>query len=192
MSNNYPGKLIIFSAPSGAGKTTLVHNILKNFPQVEFSVSACSRPIRPGETEGKDYYFLSVDEFKGKIENAEFVEWEEVYKDNFYGTLKIEVERIWARNHVVIFDVDVVGGVNLKKNYGDNALSIFVKAPSLAHLEERLKKRETETPESIARRMAKAKKEMDYAVQFDAIVLNDDIQEAFAQSEKMVRDFLSS
>jgi len=192
MSNIYPGKLIIFSAPSGAGKTTLVHNVLKKFPQVEFSVSACSRPIRPGETEGKDYYYLSVDEFRKKIENAEFVEWEEVYKDNFYGTLKIEVERIWARNHVVIFDVDVVGGLNLKKNYGENALSIFVKAPSLAHLEERLKRRETETPESIARRMAKAKNEMDYAAQFDAIVLNDDIQVAFAQSEKLVRDFLSS
>jgi guanylate kinase len=192
MSNIYPGKLIIFSAPSGAGKTTLVHNILKNFPQVEFSVSACSRPIRPGETEGKDYYYLSVDEFRKKIENAEFVEWEEVYKDNFYGTLKIEVERIWARNHVVIFDVDVVGGLNLKKNYGENALSIFVKAPSLAHLEERLKRRETETPESIARRMAKAKNEMDYAAQFDAIVLNDDIHVAFAQSEKLVRDFLTS
>ena len=192
MSNIYPGKLIIFSAPSGAGKTTLVHNILKNFPQVEFSVSACSRPIRPGETEGKDYYYLSVDEFRKKIENAEFVEWEEVYKDNFYGTLKIEVERIWARNHVVIFDVDVVGGLNLKMNYGENALSIFVKAPSLAHLEERLKRRETETPESIARRMAKAKNEMDYAAQFDAIVLNDDIHVAFAQSEKLVRDFLTS
>lgn len=192
MNTDFQGKLIIFSAPSGAGKTTLVHHILRNFPQVEFSVSACSRPIRQGETEGKDYYFLSVKDFQQKIQNNEFVEWQEVYKDNYYGTLKNEVERIWAKNHVVIFDVDVVGGLNLKRNYGKNALSVFVKAPSIAHLEERLKKRETETPESIARRMAKAIKEMDYANQFDAIVLNDDIQSAFSQSEKLVRDFLLS
>ncbi len=192
MSGEFPGKLIIFSAPSGAGKTTLVHHILKMFPQVEFSVSACSRPIRPGEEEGRDYYFLSVDEFKRKIESNEFVEWQEVYKDNFYGTLKKEVERIWAKNHVVIFDVDVVGGLNLKDTYGKNALSIFVKAPSLKHLEDRLKKRETETAESIARRMAKANKEMNYAEKFDAIVLNDDIQKAFDESQRLVTGFLLS
>jgi guanylate kinase len=192
MSVEFPGKLIIFSAPSGAGKTTLVHHILKIFPQVEFSVSACSRPIRPGEKEGKDYYFLSVDEFKKKIENNEFVEWQEVYKDNYYGTLKKEVERIWAKNHVVIFDVDVVGGLNLKETYGKNALSVFVKAPSLKHLEDRLKRRETETAESIARRMAKASKEMNYAEKFDAIVLNDDIQKAFDESQRLVTGFILS
>lgn len=192
MSSSGNGKLIIFSAPSGAGKTTIVHHILKVFPQIEFSVSACSRPKRAGETEGEDYYFLSVEEFRNKIQNNEFVEWQEVYKDNYYGTLKTEVERIWAKNHVVIFDVDVVGGLNLKNTYGANALSVFVKAPSIQHLEERLRKRETETQESIARRMAKAEKEMAYAEKFDAIVLNDNILRAFEASEKLVANFLSS
>lgn len=192
MSSSGNGKLIIFSAPSGAGKTTIVHHILKVFPQIEFSVSACSRPKRAGETEGEDYYFLSVEEFRNKIQNNEFVEWQEVYKDNYYGTLKTEVERIWAKNHVVIFDVDVVGGLNLKNTYGANALSVFVKAPSIQHLEERLRKRETETQESIARRMAKAEKEMAYAEKFDAIVLNDNMLRAFEASEKLVANFLSS
>ena len=192
MKNTGNGKLIIFSAPSGAGKTTIVHHILKTFPQIEFSVSACSRAKRNGEVDGKDYYFLTVEEFRNKIQNEEFVEWQEVYKDNYYGTLKREVERIWAKNHVVIFDVDVVGGLNLKNTYGNNALSVFVKAPSIQHLAERLKKRETETPESIARRMAKAEREMAYAEKFDAIVLNDDMNRAFEESEKLVRNFLRS
>lgn len=192
MKNTGNGKLIIFSAPSGAGKTTIVHHILKTFPQIEFSVSACSRAKRNGEVDGKDYYFLTVEEFRNKIQNDEFVEWQEVYKDNYYGTLKMEVERIWAKNHVVIFDVDVVGGLNLKNTYGNNALSVFVKAPSIQHLAERLKKRETETPESIARRMAKAEREMTYAEKFDAIVLNDDMNRAFEESEKLVRNFLLS
>ena len=186
------GKLIIFSAPSGAGKTTLVHHILNVFPDIEFSISACSRPMRSGEQHEKDYYFLSLVDFKKKIENNEFIEWQEVYKDNFYGTLKSEIDRIWSRNHHVIFDVDVEGGLNLKKVFGEKALSIFVKAPSISHLEERLKKRDTETPESIARRMAKAEKEMLYANKFDAIILNDSKEKAFEESERLVRNFLFS
>ncbi len=154
------GKLIIFSAPSGAGKTTIVKHLLNVFPQLEFSVSACSRPKRSYETHGVDYYFLSVEEFKQKIKNEEFVEWEEVYKDNFYGTLRVEIERIWNKGMNVIFDVDVVGGLHLKKLYAEKALAIFVMPPSIQHLEMRLKSRETETSESIARRMGKAENEL--------------------------------
>jgi len=185
------GKLIIFSAPSGAGKTTIVHHLLKVFPeQLEFSVSACSRPKRKHETHGVDYYFVSVDEFKKKIENNEFVEWEEVYKDNFYGTLKVELERIWNKGKHIIFDMDVMGGINLKKKYGDAALSIFVMPPSIEHLEKRLQSRETETPESIARRIGKAKNEINTATQFDKIILNDVLEHALEEAEKMVAEFL--
>lgn len=185
------GKLIIFSAPSGAGKTTIVHHLLKVFPDLEFSVSACSREMRKGEQYGVDYYFLSVDEFKEKIERGEFVEWEEVYKDNFYGTLRSEVERIWKKGKHVIFDVDVIGGINLKKQFGANALSVFVMPPSIEHLENRLKSRETETPESIARRMGKAEQELKTANQFDKIILNDKLEHAFEEAERIVEDFLN-
>jgi guanylate kinase len=185
------GKLIIFSAPSGAGKTTIVHHLLKVFPDLEFSVSACSREMRKGEAYGVDYYFLSVDEFKDKIERGEFVEWEEVYKDNFYGTLRSEVERIWKKGKHVIFDVDVIGGINLKKQFGANALSVFVMPPSIEHLENRLKSRETETPESIARRMGKAEQELKTANQFDKIILNDKLEHAFEEAERIVEDFLN-
>ena len=184
------GKLIIFSAPSGAGKTTIVHHLLNKVPKLEFSVSACSRPIRKDETHGVDYYFISVDDFKKKIENEEFVEWEEVYKDNFYGTLKTEIERIWKKGHHIIFDMDVVGGLNLRKQFGDQALAIFVMPPSIQHLEERLKMRETETPESIARRIGKAEVELQTADQFDKIILNDSLEHAFAEAEKTVSEFL--
>lgn len=192
MSNKFiqPGKLIIFSAPSGAGKTTIVHHILSKFKEIEFSVSACSRKKRVGEKEGKDYYFLGVNGFKEKIKHNAFVEWQEVYENHFYGTLKSEIERIWAKGHHVIFDVDVIGGLNLKKIYGDRALSIFVKAPSIKDLEARLKLRDTETPESIARRMAKAEKEMGYATEFDYILLNDDMQQALNDAEQLVADFI--
>ena len=185
------GKLIIFSAPSGAGKTTIVHHLLKQFPVLEFSISACSRAMRKDEKEGEDYYFLSVDEFKKKIENQEFLEWEEVYTDNFYGTLKSEIERIWNKGHHVIFDVDVYGGLNLKKIFGEKALAIFVKAPSIQHLENRLKLRETETPESIARRIKKAEHEITLAPQFDKIVVNDIMENAFKQAEELVKNFLT-
>ena len=186
------GKLIIFSAPSGAGKTTIVHHLLGKFPdKLEFSVSATSRPIRGDEAEGVDYYFISVTEFKKKIENFEFVEWEEVYKNNFYGTLKKEIDRIWRKGKNVIFDVDVIGGLNLKKQFGKKALAIFVMPPSLKSLEDRLKKRETETPESIKRRMDKAKTEMYTAPRFDHILLNEDLATAFLNAEKLVVEFLN-
>jgi guanylate kinase len=185
------GKLIIFSAPSGAGKTTIVHHLLDKIDTLEFSVSACSRAMRKDETYGVDYYFLSVDEFKQKIANDEFVEWEEVYKDNFYGTLKAEIERIWKKGMHVIFDVDVVGGLNLKNQFGDNALAIFVMPPSIQHLENRLKSRETETSESIARRIGKAENELKTADLFDKIVVNDKLADAFIEAEKIVGEFLS-
>lgn len=184
------GKLVIFSAPSGAGKTTIVRHLLEVFPQLEFSVSACSRAKRPYETHGVDYYFLSLDEFKQKIENDEFIEWEEVYKDNFYGTLKVEVERIWKKGKHVIFDVDVVGGLHLKSKFDDKALAVFVMPPSIQHLEERLKLRETETPESIARRVGKAENELKTATEFDKIILNDSLQHAFAEADRIVAEFL--
>ena len=184
------GKLVIFSAPSGAGKTTIVQHLLKKTPKLEFSVSACSRPMRKDETHGVDYYFISVDEFRQKILNEEFVEWEEVYKDNYYGTLKAEIERIWKKGHHIIFDMDVVGGLNLKKQFGEQALAIFVMPPSIQHLENRLKMRETETPESIARRIGKAEVELQTATQFDKIVLNDTLAHAFAEAEKVVNEFL--
>ena len=186
----HSGKLIIFSAPSGAGKTTIVHHILKKFGEIEFSVSACSRKKRIGEKEGKDYYFLGVNGFKEKIKNNAFVEWQEVYENHFYGTLKSEIDRIWAKGHHVIFDVDVVGGLNLKKIYGERALSIFVMAPSIKDLEERLKLRDTETTESIARRMAKAEKEMDFSAEFDYILMNDDMHQALNDAEQLVADFI--
>lgn len=184
------GKLIIFSAPSGAGKTTLVHHALKVFPELAFSVSACSRDRRPTEQDGVDYYFLGIDGFRKRIQENAFIEWEEVYIGNYYGTLRSEIERIWALGKHVIFDVDVVGGVNLKSQFGDKALSIFVKAPSLAHLEERLRLRDTETEESIGKRMEKAMREMEYANRFDVILLNDVMATAMNQSENIIREFL--
>lgn len=186
------GKLIIFSAPSGSGKTTIVRHLLTRDLNLEFSVSACSRPQRVGEVDGKDYYFLSVDEFKQKIKNEEFVEWEEVYTNNFYGTLRSEIKRIWARGKHVVFDVDVKGGLNLKKQFGDDALAVFVKAPSIKHIEERLKMRDTETPESFARRIQKAAKEMETASDFDVILVNDDLNNALREAERIVKDFVVS
>jgi len=184
------GKLIIFSAPSGAGKTTIVRHLLKMFPQLEFSVSACSRPMRNYETHGVDYYFLSLEEFRQKIGDNEFIEWEEVYKDNFYGTLKVEIERIWKKGKHVIFDVDVVGGLHLKNQFGDMAMAVFVMPPSIQHLETRLKLRESETAESLARRINKAENELKTADLFDKIVLNDKLENAFVEAEKIVSKFL--
>lgn len=185
------GKLIIFSAPSGAGKTTIVHHLLNTFSeQLEFSVSAASRKIRGDEAEGVDYYFISVEDFKKKILSGEFVEYEEVYKNQFYGTLQKEIWRIWRKGKHVIFDLDVKGGLNLKKQFGKKALAIFVMPPSLKSLEERLKKRETETPESIVRRLAKAPEEMKSAKQFDKIIVNENLENAFVSAEKIVEKFL--
>lgn len=184
------GKLVIFSAPSGAGKTTIVHHLLSKKFGLEFSVSATTRKQRPGEVNGVDYYFLSVDDFKEKIKKKEFVEWEEVYTDNFYGTLRSEVERIWNKGNDVIFDVDVEGGINLKLAYQEKALAIFVMPPSLDSLKKRLESRETETPESVERRMKKAPSEIEKATYFDRLILNDNLQEAFKRAENLVRDFL--
>lgn len=184
-------KAIIFSAPSGAGKTTIVHHLLKVFPELCFSVSACSRKKRANEVDGKDYYFMGVEGFKSAIENGLFLEYEEVYKDNFYGTLKSEIERIWAMNKTVIFDVDVVGGLNLKKLFAEKALSVFVKAPSIEELERRLKSRQTESSEKIAIRIQKAKHEMAFEKEFDVALINVDLEHSLPEAEKLVRDFLA-
>ena len=186
-----PGKLIIFSAPSGSGKTTIVKYLLTKNLGLEFSVSACSRPQRPGEIHGKDYYFLSPTEFKERINANLFIEWEEVYKDNYYGTLKSEVERIWEKGNHVIFDVDVMGGLNLKKQFGKKALAVFVKAPSIKVIAERLKIRATESPESFARRIDKAEQEMETAMYFDITLLNDDLDIALKEAEQLVKEFIN-
>lgn len=185
------GKAIIFSAPSGAGKTTIVKRLLGYFDKLAFSISACSRPRRNRvEVHGEDYYFMSVADFKSKIKNDDFVEWEEVYADSFYGTLKSEIERIWALGKTVIFDVDVVGGKNIKQYFGDNALAIFVKPPSVKHLRERLATRDTETEASIDIRMEKAERELGYAIHFDHILLNDELEKAVNEAKNLVADFL--
>lgn len=187
------GKLIIFSAPSGSGKTTLVRHILKTYPnQIEFSISATSRAKRGVEVNGKDYYYLSVEEFKQKVANNEFLEWEEVYAGTHYGTLRSEVERIWAKNKAVIFDIDVEGGLNLKNQFGDKALAVFVMPPSIKILEERLHSRSTDSKESIARRIAKAEKELKTAELFDVFILNENLEEACAKAEEIVQDFLNT
>lgn len=184
-------KVLIFSAPSGSGKSTIVNHILGLYPSsMEFSVSATSRPPRGEEKHGREYYFLSPDEFRKSVKEDKFVEFEEVYEGRFYGTLKSECERIWAAGHVIIFDVDVKGGVNLKKYFGDKALSIFIKAPSVEVLRERLVKRGTDSPEAIEERVAKAEEEMTYAPKFDYVLVNDDLNTAYAESEKVVEDFL--
>jgi guanylate kinase len=187
------GKAIIFSAPSGAGKTTIVHHLLGNEAlRLSFSVSATSRPKRGHEQDGKDYYFLSSEDFLIRAKAGEFVEWEEVYKDQYYGTLKSEIERIWAEGKNVIFDVDVVGGLNLKKIFGDRALAVFVQPPSIEVLNFRLRNRSTETPEKIAMRIEKAKHEMAFAPKFDMILINDKLPEALAQAESRVQEFIAS
>jgi len=184
------GKLVIFSAPSGSGKTTIVQRLLKNDLNLEFSISACSRPKRKGEEHGRDYYFLSQEEFLQKIKEGEFVEWEEVYKDHFYGTLRSEVERIRNQGKNVIFDIDVQGGLNLKKNFGGEALAIFVMPPSLEELEKRLKHRSTDDPEKINLRILKAESELKYAELFDRILYNTDLEQAVSGAEDMVAEFI--
>ena len=185
------GKAIIFSAPSGSGKTSLVKELMKQVPDLGFSISACTRDKRGRhEVHGRDYYFLSIEEFKQKIDQDAFVEWEEVYAGNFYGTLKEEVLRIWKDGKAVIFDVDVKGGLALKKYFGDQALAIFVKVPSLDVLESRLNDRGTETEESLSRRIYKAKFEMTFEAQFDVTVFNDDFTRSSADAVALVTEFL--
>ena len=185
------GKLIILSAPSGSGKTTIVKHLLNTMPNLEFSITACSRPKRDCEIDGRDYYFISVEEFKHRIATNDFVEWEEVYSGSFYGTLKSEVDRIWAKNHIVALDVDVKGGIHLKKIFGANALSIFIMPPSIGVLKQRLESRGTETPESLAKRVGKAAEEMTFANQFDKIIVNDNLEKSYKEAEKLVLDFLN-
>lgn len=185
-------KVLIFSAPSGSGKSTIVNHILGLHPEIEFSVSATSRLPRGEEKDGVEYFFYSADVFRLLVRDDKFVEFEEVYPDRFYGTLKAEVNRIWARGHVIIFDVDVKGGVNLKKYFGDQALSVFIQAPSVEVLRERLVKRGTDSAEDIEKRVAKAAEEMTYAPKFDRILVNDDLATALAEAENMVDTFLSA
>ncbi|NBG64867.1 guanylate kinase [Acidiluteibacter ferrifornacis] len=184
------GKCIIFSAPSGAGKTTIVKRLLEEIKALRFSVSACTRERRVNETDGKDYYFLSINDFKNKINRNEFIEWEEVYTDHYYGTLKKEIERIWQEGHHVIFDVDVVGGLNLKKYFGDKALAIFVMPPSIQELEARLRGRATETEDRLAKRIGKAEQELKTADQFDVILVNEHLEEACEEAKSLVRNFI--
>ena len=186
------GKLIIFSAPSGAGKTTIVKQLLERGLNLEFSISATSRAPRPNELHGRDYYFISENEFKTRVAAGEFLEWEEVYSGICYGTLKSEVDRICNQGKNVIFDVDVVGGLNIKKHFGNRALAIFVQPPSVEELRVRLKNRQTETEEKIAMRIAKAEYEMTFAPQFDVIVVNQNLETAVNEAEKLVRDFIAT
>ena len=184
------GKLIIFSAPSGAGKTTIVKHLLQKGFNLEFSTSACNRQPRNNEVHEKDYYFLTTEDFKQKIENNEFVEWEEVYNGRYYGTLRSEVNRIWDKGKNVLFDVDVVGGVNIKKQFGNKALSVFVMPPSVDELRKRLTNRNTDSEEDIEKRVAKAEKEMQYAKYFDKVILNDNLERAKQEAENILNNFL--
>lgn len=188
----HKGKAIIFSAPSGSGKTTIVRHLLTQFPELQFSISASTRDKR-GRTEehGKDYYFLSPEEFQNHITNDDFIEWEEVYEGNFYGTLKSEIERIWSEGKHVIFDVDVKGGINLKKYFGDAGLAVFVKVPNLDVLTERLTDRGTEDEASLSRRLYKAKFEMGFADQFDVTLINEKLETALTEAKNLVTDFLN-
>ena len=182
-------KVMVFSAPSGAGKTTIVTHLLETFNKLEFSVSATSRAPRGQEVDGKDYYFLSTREFKKRVKNNEFVEYEEVYPGSFYGTLKSEVERIWAKGNVIMFDVDVKGGVNIKKIFGEKAFTVFIMPPSLEVMEQRLRARGTDSDEAIKTRIAKAAEEMTYAAKFDTVLVNDVLEESFAKADRLVTLF---
>lgn len=186
-------KVVIFSAPSGAGKSTIVNHLLNLFPELEFSISATSRAPRGQEKHGVEYYFYTSDEFRSLIADDRFVEYEEVYAGSFYGTLKSEVDRIWAKGNTIIFDIDVQGGVNLKKFFGEKALSVFIQAPSVEILRERLVGRGTDTPEAIEKRVAKAASETEFAEgKFDYVLINDDLQTAKDEAEKVIGDFLKA
>ena len=186
------GKVIIFSAPSGAGKTTIVRALLDVISELSFSISACSRNPRSQEVNGKDYHFIGIEGFKNKIKNNEFVEWEEVYQDHFYGTLNSELTRIWNANKTVVFDVDVVGGMSLKKKFGKNALAIFVMPPSLMVLEERLRNRNTDSEQKIRQRLEKAEQEISLSSGFDVILKNENLDIAISDAKAIVNQFLKS
>lgn len=186
------GKIVIISAPSGAGKTTIVNFLLSRNLNLEFSVSATTRTAREGETDGKDYHFISVEEFRRRIERNEFLEWEEVYKGQFYGTLKNETEKILNQGRNIIFDVDVKGGINLKNYFGTNAISIFIMPPSVDELKKRLEKRGKDNAAEIKKRLSKALKEMQLANQFDFIIINDRLENALNEAYNMVKSFLGN
>lgn len=186
------GKVIIFSAPSGAGKTTIVRALLDKKSELSFSISACSRDPRGQELNGKDYHFIGIEAFRSKIKNNEFAEWEEVYENHFYGTLNSELTRIWNANKTVVFDVDVVGGLNLKNKFGKNALAIFVMPPSLKILEQRLRNRNTDSEQKIRQRLAKAEEEISLSSGFDIVLENDDLDKAVFEANAIVNEFLVS
>jgi guanylate kinase len=187
---NYQHKLILFCGPSGSGKTTIVHHLLKKFPMMRFSVSATTRPKRENETDGIDYHFLSPEEFRTKIANNEFLEWEEVYKDRYYGSLKSEVDKILSEGNVALFDIDVVGGLNIRKNYGRQLLDVFVMPPSVDELHKRLVARATEDEESLRKRLDKSEEEMHAAFQFNHVIVNIDLLKAIQEAEEKVLAFL--
>jgi guanylate kinase len=186
------GKLIVISAPSGAGKTSIVHFLLNKIAGLSFSVSACSRTKRENETDGIDYHFLAVEEFQKKIKKGDFLEWEEVYKNQYYGTLKSETERIWEKGETVIFDVDVLGGLNIKKQYTSECLAIFIMPPSLETLEERLQSRGSESADSLHKRISKAKGEIARSGEFDKVILNDNFDIACEKTMQVIRNFIKS
>lgn len=185
------GKLLIFAAPSGAGKTTIVRHLLGRFPQLAFSVSATTRNQRPHEQDGRDYYFMDTDTFRQKMAQGEFVEWEEVYEGQYYGTLRAEIERLWSEGRHVLFDVDVKGALRLKAAYPDQALAVFVKPPGPETIRQRLIARGTETPETLAKRMARVAEELSYEPRFDQVLINDDLSRALAEAETLVANQLA-
>lgn len=190
MKESDPGKLIVFSAPSGSGKTTIVRHLLNQKElNLDFSISATSRDSRGEEQHGKDYYFMSPEKFRQHIDNDDFVEWEEVYENNYYGTLKSEVERIWSEGRHAVFDIDVVGGLRVKEKFPERTLAIFVKPPSLEEMERRLRARKTDSEEKIRIRVSKAEKEMEYAPKFDVILINDDLAKAKKEAAELVSSF---
>lgn len=186
------GKLIVISAPSGAGKTSIVHYLLKNIKTLSFSVSACSREKRENEINGKDYHFLTVKKFKKNIEENAFLEWEEVYKNQYYGTLKSEVQKIWDHNKIVIFDIDVIGGLNIKNQYAKDCFSIFIMPPSIEALRKRLSNRGSENQEMIERRLSKAQQEIERRQEFDSVILNDDFESACEKAKNQIINFIKS
>jgi guanylate kinase len=185
-------KMVVFTAPSGAGKTTLVRHILENYLNFDFSISATTRSKREKEVDGKDYYFLSIESFKQKIDQNAFVEWEEVYENQFYGTLKSEIERIWSNGKVILFDIDVQGATDIKKEYGNECMVIFVKSPSIETLIERLKARNTESEDSLNKRISKVMKEIEFENSFDAIIINDELSFAKNEAEILIQNFINN
>lgn len=184
------GKVLIFTAPSGSGKTTIVRHLLNKYDFLGFSVSATTRKKRPHEEEGKDYYFISKDAFSKKIKNNEFIEWEEVYQDQYYGTLKSEINRVWEEGKHIVFDIEVKGATNIKKLYGDQALSVFIKVPTLQELVRRLKARRTESDKNLKKRIRRIKKELTFEKSFDKVLINDDLEKSLHEAEQLVLNFL--